>query len=503
MRTICVVAGLVVVGSTPAGAAGTITDQAVSLTYSASHWGEAPSADLQGTEPTASLDSLNQVGWFYRAQGETREHALPAPDQETYADGQLTAVWNDLDGKGFYVIEVTRVLDGEGPSGGLLSLLTVHNSNAEPRSFDLFHYANPNVAGTSGNDVAALLRTNYLQLGDGAEPTARLRYRAPWAQHFKLGTAAAVRGLLVDSDVDDLDDTAVLFGPGDVGAAFQFTLVIPANGSLVAPVSLLSRQSRHYVKGAAFDLTPWPALYAEDGPVDQVIGMRRTAAMGLSGGYVHAANWSIVGADDFDYDYVTDVVRRNTVTAALQVNGVPLAGAAPPPLNWTLGATGDWNDDGMADLFWRNTTSQKLVVWFMNGATKIGSAVPTPDQAAHANWGLAGGADFNGDGFRDILWYNQTSGNLVIWYLDANLVRITGAFTSPSSVGNNNWSVVSVGDYGKGTGPGALWNTPDIVWQNASSKKLVVWHMDLAGQRTSGTFTSPDNLNNLTVIGPR
>ena len=38
----------------------------------------------------------------------------------------------------------------------------------------------------------------------------------------------------------------------------------------------------------------------------------------------------------------------------------------------------------------------------------------------------------------------------MIWYMDASVHRITGNFTTPSSVGNNNWRVVAVGDYGRG-----------------------------------------------------
>jgi hypothetical protein len=31
-----------------------------------------------------------------------------------------------------------------------------------------------------------------------------------------------------------------------------------------------------------------------------------------------------------------------------------------------------------------------------------------------------------------------------------------------------------------------------VVWQNDVSKKLVVWYMDFAGRRVSGGFTTPD-----------
>jgi hypothetical protein len=127
-----------------------------------------------------------------------------------------------------------------------------------------------------------------------------------------------------------------------------------------------------------------------------------------------------------------------------------------------------------------------------------------PDQAADANWSIQAARDFNGDGLRDLLWYNSTSGNAVIWYMDAQVKRISGGFTTPMSAGNNNWRIVGAGDYGKGSG--GVFGAPDIVWRNATSGKLVVWHMNFAGQRTAGVFTSPDSPSSpldYEVVGPR
>ncbi len=209
-----------------------------------------------------------------------------------------------------------------------------------------------------------------------------------------------------------------------------------------------------------------------------------------------------MGADDFYGGLRSSFVHRDPAAGTTWIDYSPVAGAPTLPLNWKLSATGDFDADGRADILWRNTTSQKLVVWTMNGAAKVGSIIPSPDQAVDANWEVAGAADFNGDGNRDLLWYNQTSGRIVLWFMNASVVRITGQFTNPSSVGNNNWRTVAVGDYGKG--PGGVYDTNDIVWQNDTSKRVVVWFMDKAGNRTGGTFTTPDTLpGSYDVVGPR
>lgn len=226
------------------------------------------------------------------------------------------------------------------------------------------------------------------------------------------------------------------------------------------------------------------------------------------------ANLVIVGADDFNHDDRTDLMFRNTSTGAVefwlmnannttptQGSVAPLTGAPTLALNWQVAATGDLNRDGRPDILWRNTTSQKLVGWLMGqngsaGTVKTGNIVPVPDQAINANWSVVALLDINLDGNVDLLWYNSTSGNVVYWLMDGNLVRTTGLFTNPTNAGNNNWKVKAAGDYGTlcpVPGNPTRDNQFDIVFQNENSLNLVVWTMDASGNRTSGCFTIPNN----------
>ncbi len=222
----------------------------------------------------------------------------------------------------------------------------------------------------------------------------------------------------------------------------------------------------------------------------------------------------VSGVDDFDGDGRNDLAFWDSATGEVEfwlMNGatrlgapVPLAGASPLPAAWRLSATADFDHDGWPDLLWRNADTQKLAIWTMNGTAKAGEIVPSPDQAVHANWGVVGAVDLNGDGNVDLLWYNEATGKIVYWWMDASVQRLTGNFTSPSSAGNANWKVLATGDYG--VGPGGVADTADLVWRNATSGKYVVWYLDLAGNRTSGTFTSPDapvDPTGWTIVGPR
>lgn len=273
-------------------------------------------------------------------------------------------------------------------------------------------------------------------------------------------------------------------------------------------------------------LDPWPLPtkgdFDRDGQVDLVYRHAttdRSMVWLMNGASRKAASWvtpdppspawRTVAVDDFDSaaspgsgpDGQSDLVLHNGSTGEVQfwlMNGagrvgpaVALSGGPPLPAPWQLAASGDFDDDGRPDLLWRNGGTQKLAVWTMNGTARLGSLVPTPDQAVDANWVVTAALDLNGDLHRDLLWYNVTSGKIVHWWLNAGLVRIAGLFNDPASAGHANWSVQAGGDFGPGAGGARC--SKDLVWRNATSGKNVVWWEDFAAHRTAGGFTVPDS----------
>src|SRR6185436_2682628 len=117
-----------------------------------------------------------------------------------------------------------------------------------------------------------------------------------------------------------------------------------------------------------------------------------------------------------------------------------------------LSATADFNADGRPDLVFRNFGTQKIEIWTMNGTNKTGTIVPTPDQAVDVNWEIVAALDYDGDGDTDFLWYNWSSGKIVLWWMNSAVQRVTGQFTNPAQAGANNWKVLASGDYGIGPG---------------------------------------------------
>jgi hypothetical protein len=115
-------------------------------------------------------------------------------------------------------------------------------------------------------------------------------------------------------------------------------------------------------------------------------------------------NWKIAGVGDFNYDNKPDIVWRNTSTGQNAVwymngaNGATHAGSDQlgnyvTDLDWHIVGVGDFNYDNKPDILWRNTgtgaDSGKNAVWYMNGATIIGSVYLDP--VADLNWKIAGG----------------------------------------------------------------------------------------------------------------
>jgi hypothetical protein len=129
-----------------------------------------------------------------------------------------------------------------------------------------------------------------------------------------------------------------------------------------------------------------------------------------------------------------------------------------------LTASHDFNNDGHSDVLWRNNVSGQVAMWFMKGAA-VASANSVG--AATTDWAIVGQRDFNRDGFADILWRNGTSGQVVIWLMNGANVIGGG---SPGTV-TTDWSVAGTGDFNNdGFG--------DVLWYNTSTGQVVIWLMN-------------------------
>ena len=77
-------------------------------------------------------------------------------------------------------------------------------------------------------------------------------------------------------------------------------------------------------------------------------------------------------------------------------------------------AFSQWMEGRPFVILWRNKSDGTNLIWTMRGATQTGTlAVPAqPD----LNWRLVDSADFNGDGWLDLVWHNRATGGVQLWY---------------------------------------------------------------------------------------
>jgi hypothetical protein len=161
-------------------------------------------------------------------------------------------------------------------------------------------------------------------------------------------------------------------------------------------------------------------------------------------------DWIVAGTGDFDGDGNGDVLWRHLGdgrNSMWLLDGTTiLAGTGPVPTlanrHWSVAATGDFDDDGRSDILWRHQGNGRNSMWLMDGTTILpgSGALPVVDEAG---WVIAGAADFDGDGYADVLWRDLATGDNLICFMDGTLGMPFADWTS--SVGRA-WTVVGTGD---------------------------------------------------------
>ncbi len=128
------------------------------------------------------------------------------------------------------------------------------------------------------------------------------------------------------------------------------------------------------------------------------------------------------------------------------------------------GVKADFNGDGFADILWQNAADGTRAIWLMN-RTALSSAIILGTYSTL--WSIAGTGDLNGDRMADILWQNNATGDRAIWLMSGPALASTVSLPSVSP----QWNIAGAADF---NGDGQ----DDILWQHSITGARAIWLMN-------------------------
>jgi hypothetical protein len=172
----------------------------------------------------------------------------------------------------------------------------------------------------------------------------------------------------------------------------------------------------------------------------------------------------------------SNLVRRATLDAR---DGGPTMATAP----WRLAGTGDFNRDGNADLLWHNNLTGDVVAWYLRGSSRVGGGYVSSSNGAVPRardpWNVVAAADFNQDYGADIVWHNRQTGQTRIWFMNgttlASYVDVDANRDGGGHLVRAPWSIVGAGDYN------GDFDT-DLLWHNDATGEVQIWYLNRASR---------------------
>lgn len=133
---------------------------------------------------------------------------------------------------------------------------------------------------------------------------------------------------------------------------------------------------------------------------------------------------------------------------------------------WQVATAADFDGDGYGDLVLRNQNDGRNAIWFMEGENRVDGLL-LPD-ATNLEWEIAGAADMNLDGNVDLLWRNDRTGESAAWLMNGASCVATEQLRTTS---NTDWRIGGVADMNGD-------ESPDLLWRNQTTGENAVWLMD-------------------------
>jgi hypothetical protein len=198
--------------------------------------------------------------------------------------------------------------------------------------------------------------------------------------------------------------------------------------------------------------------------------------------------WRVVGAADFDGDGTPDVVWMNITTRQVTVHyyggpdgSVYQGWAFLEPIGfpgWHVAALGDFDGNGVPDLVWMNDTTRQVTVHYFggtNGSTYLGWN--WLEINGFPGWTVVGAADFDQNGVPDLIWQNDTTRQVTVHYFGGTGGATDIGWNWLNSGGEPGWTVAGANDFNAD-------GVPDLVWYNQSTGQVSVNYYSGTGGAT-------------------
>jgi hypothetical protein len=175
--------------------------------------------------------------------------------------------------------------------------------------------------------------------------------------------------------------------------------------------------------------------------------------------------------------------------------------------NWRAVATGRFNPYDDTDIVWQNDTTGEVRIWLMAGTTELFEvpiACPPGGTPPSPSWKIAAAGYFGKpfapgqrDGMTDLLFRNEDTGAMHFWLLDGTTARQEIALPQSATVLDDSaWRVEGAGFFDEAFDP---WS--DLVWYNRRTGRILVWRMNGTALDTEILLTATQTDTNWRLIG--
>jgi hypothetical protein len=239
---------------------------------------------------------------------------------------------------------------------------------------------------------------------------------------------------------------------------------------------------------------------------DLVTGATNTTTLGAAGDLPLTQGWHLLATNpstnDFNADGRTDMVWQNDTSRQAVAwymggaNGNVMDGwnylTSFDVSGWTVVATADFNSDGALDLVWQNDATRQAVVWYMGGPERnVMQSWNWLTAIETRGWKIVAATDFNGDGKPDLLWQNDVTRQASIWFMGGAEGNRWDTWTWLAASDVPSWRIVGTADINDD-------GRTDVIWQHDATRHVSVWY--LTGAK-GDVFTGWDYLNPTVVAG--